>query len=98
MTKKNNEIKKTIDKAVALSYSQDDRAPKVIAKGLGVVANNIVKKAKEENVTIYSDPNLINTLIGLEVNEEIPEELYEVVAEIIFYVYNLDSQRGSLND
>jgi len=98
MVEDDNKTKIPIDKAVALSYNSDDGAPKVIAKGLGLIAKSIVEKGIEENVAIYEDPNLINTLIGLEINEEIPEELYEVVAEIIFLVYNLDTQRGRLND
>ena len=97
MVDDNKKIKEGIDKAVALSYSADDRAPKVIAKGLGHVAKNIVQRGEKENIAIYQDPNLVNTLVGLEVNEEIPAELYEVVAEIIFYVYNLDMQRGKSN-
>ena len=92
---KNKKInKKNINKAVALSYDKDETAPKVIAKGEGLIARNIIEKGLEENITIYEDGDLVDSLIGLEINDEIPVELYEVVAEIIFYVYNLDIDKG----
>lgn len=94
--KKNSEIKKKKrEKAVALSYKPTDVAPKVVAKGEGVVAEKIIEKALEEDITMYKDPNLVESLIGLDINEEIPEELYEAVAEIIFYIYRLDSKKRS---
>lgn len=85
---------KNIDKAVALSYEPSESVPKVIAKGEGIIARNIIEKGKEENIVIYEDKNLVNSLIGLDINDNIPEELYEAVAEIIFYVYNLDIKKG----
>lgn len=93
MNKKKN-INKKIDKAVALSYDPSESVPKVIAKGEGIIARNIVEKGKEEDIVIYEDENLVDSLIGLDINDTIPEELYEAVAEIIFYVYNLDVEKG----
>ncbi len=81
------------NKAVALKYSKEDVSPKVIAKGQGVVAKSILDKAIDEDITIYEDKKLVEKLIQLDIDEEIPEELYEAVAEIIFYVYSLDSKR-----
>lgn len=95
MDKEKKLLDKKINKAVALSYKQGDIAPKIIAKGRGAAADNIVEKALEEGITIYKDEKLIQNLIGLEINQEIPEDLYEAVAEIIFYIYNLDVQRGN---
>ncbi len=86
--------KKNINKAVALSYDSKEIAPKVIAKGEGIIARNIIEKGIEENIAIYEDRNLVESLIGLEINDEIPVELYEAVAEIIFYIYNLDIDKG----
>lgn len=86
--------KKNINKAVALSYNRDETAPKIIAKGEGLIARNIIEKGLEKNITIYEDADLVDSIIGLEINDEIPVELYEVVAEIIFYVYNLDIDKG----
>ena len=93
MNKKNN-LSKKIDKAVALSYDSSESVPKVIAKGEGIIARNIIEKGKDENIVIYEDKNLVDSLIGLDINDTIPEELYEAVAEIIFYVYNLDIEKG----
>ena len=90
-----NKKKKTNkEKAVALSYDPSESVPKVIAKGEGIIARNIIEKGKEEDIVIYEDKNLVDSLIGLDINEKIPEELYEAVAEIIFYVYNLDIEKG----
>lgn len=94
MDKEKKLVKKTTNKAVALSYNPNDIAPKVIAKGKGVTADKIIEKGIKEDITIYKDEDLVENLIGLEINEEIPEELYNAVAEIIFYIYNLDMQRG----
>lgn len=90
----NKNISKKRDKAVALSYDQGESAPKVVAKGEGLIARNIVEKGKDEDIVIYEDANLVDSLIDLNVNEEIPEELYEAVAEIILYIYNLDIEKG----
>ncbi len=80
-------------KAVALSYNPSEAAPKIIAKGQGLIARNIIEKGKDEDIVIYEDRNLVESLINLDIDEKIPEELYEAVAEIIFYVYNLDSKK-----
>lgn len=94
MNREKKLLKKTTNKAVALSYKPNDIAPKVVAKGKGITAKKIIEKGLEEEITIYKDEILVESLIDLEISEEIPEELYEAVAEIIFYIYNLDTQRG----
>lgn len=81
------------NRAVALKYSKEDTAPKVIAKGQGIVAKNILDKAINEDITIYEDKDLVDKLIQLDIDEEIPEELYEAVSEIIFYIYSLDLKK-----
>ena len=81
--------------AVALKYDKDtDDAPKVVAKGYGQVAENIVKKGEEEGVDSVENEALATELVKLEINDEIPEELYTAVAEILSYVYRLDSERS----
>ena len=86
--------KRPKNKAVALSYNKEEIAPRVIAKGENIIAEKIIEKGVEEDITIYKDENLVESLMGLEINETIPEELYDAVAEIIFYIYNLDAQKG----
>lgn len=83
--------------AVALAYNPGERAPKVIAKGEGYVADKILKKAKEENIPIHKDEKLAGTLSNLELGEFIPAELYEVIAEILVYVDDMDRIKSKLD-
>lgn len=89
----NNENKK--DRAVAVKY--DNRrmaAPTVVAKGEGFIARKIIERAKEADVPIVEDAALVSALISLELGEEIPAELYEVVARVLAWVYRLDKEAG----
>ncbi len=75
-------------KAVALKYEKGkDNAPKVVAKGKGKVAENIIKIAKENNIHIEENPELVELLSTLEIYEEIPPSLYMAVAEILAFIY-----------
>lgn len=76
--------------AIALLYSPEISSPKVVAKGKGKIAENIIEKAEQFDVPIYEDPNLVELLGQLELNESIPEDLYEAVAEVFAYIYRLD--------
>jgi len=79
-------------KAVALQYqSKSDNAPKVIAKGKGQVAEKIIEIAREHNIYIHNDPDLIEVLSQLDLNQEIPSDIYVVVAELLAFVYSLNS-------
>ncbi|MBF1051459.1 MAG: EscU/YscU/HrcU family type III secretion system export apparatus switch protein [Peptostreptococcaceae bacterium] len=83
---------KKIESAVALKYNADeDIAPKVIAKGEKKVAENIVEKAKELDIPIYQDEKLTNQLKNLEIDENIPQELYEAVAQVLLFITRLDN-------
>ncbi len=75
-------------KAVALKYEMGrDKAPKIAAKGSGEIAKNILEFAKEHGIPIKEDPQLVELLSDLELNSEIPPELYEAVAKILSYIY-----------
>jgi len=75
-------------KAVALRYDREkDSAPKVVAKGKGHIGEKIIQIAKEHNIPIKEDPVLVETLSQIEINQEIPPELYQAVAEILVYIY-----------
>ena len=76
--------------ANALKYSDDESAPKVIAKGKGYIAEKIIETAKENKIAIYKDKKLAQQLENLAIGEEIPYELYEVVAEILVYISKID--------
>jgi len=81
-------------KAVALKYDgKNDKAPKVIAKGRGSIAEKIIDIAKEHKVPLYEDKNLIQILEALDLETEIPPELYRAVAEVLAFVYRLNSMK-----
>ncbi len=79
--------------AAALKYdTRKDSAPKVIAKGQGIVADKIIELAKKNNVPIKSDPGLVQILSKLDIDEQIPVELYRAVAEILAFVYSANNR------
>jgi flagellar biosynthesis protein len=81
--------------AAALKYrKKEDAAPRVVASGRGIVAENIIKIAREHGIYLHPDPNLAAILASLDIGQEIPESLYRVVAEILAFVYALDAPRG----
>ena len=81
--------------AVALRYDQQrDHAPRVTAKGRGYVAENILAAAQKSAVPIYQNKTLVNMLMALELDREIPPELYRSSAEVMAYVYRMDRERG----
>lgn len=82
--------------AVALSYEVGDEAPRIVAAGKGAVAERIIEKAKENDVPLYEDSKLAGTLGRLEIGDTIPPELYEVVAEILLFVDDMDKLRGKV--
>ena len=82
--------------AVAISYDIDDAAPKILATGKGAVAEKIIQKAKESDVPLYKDNKLANTLSKLQIGDMIPPELYEVVAEILVFVDDMDRMKRKL--
>jgi flagellar biosynthesis protein len=88
-----------IKKAVALRYSSDkQQAPMVVAKGKGQIAENIMNKAKEFGIPLQEDASLVEVLSKLELNQEIPAELYQLVAEILSFIYRSDQRaKGMVN-
>lgn len=75
------------DVAVALQYAEGTReAPRVVAKGYGEVARRIKEVAEENDVIIEANPHLVEALSGVELDETIPIELYQAVAEVIGFV------------
>lgn len=89
MKEKKNDMKPK--KAAALQYDMDkDNAPRIIAKGRGDIARKIIEKAKEEDIYIDNNQDLVEILLKLEIGEEIPPELYQVVAEILSFIYQLE--------
>ena len=78
-------------RAVALRYdAASDAAPKVVAKGRGAVADRIVDLARKNAVPVREDVNLVRVLSRLELDREIPPELYQVVAAILAFLYRVN--------
>ena len=77
-------------KAVALQYNSDEYAPKVAAKGVGKIAEKILEKAKESDVTLHQNAQLVDELYKMDLEQHIPPELYEVVAQVLAFVSDLD--------
>lgn len=88
---------KKVKKAVALSYEAGERAPKIVATGKGELAERIVKKAEESDVPVHKDEHLADTLSKLEIGDFIPPELYEVVAEILVFVDDMEKLKGKID-
>lgn len=85
--------KKLIKKAAALSYESNiDSAPKVVAKGKGLMAERIEALADAHNIPLYKDQNLVEILEAMDLNAEIPPNLYQAVAEVLVFVYRLNQQ------
>ena len=93
MAEEKNEKQKT---AVALAYMPGDAAPKILATGKGAIAEKIIETAKEADVPFYKDDKLADTLSKLEIGDMIPPELYEVVAEILVFVNDMDKIRAKV--
>ena len=77
-------------KAVALKYDADkSSAPKLTAKGEGYTAENIIKIAKLHDIPIKKDEDLVELLSNLEVDREVPPEMYKAIAEVFSFIYKL---------
>ncbi|MBO8158638.1 EscU/YscU/HrcU family type III secretion system export apparatus switch protein [Thermosyntropha sp.] len=80
-------------KAVALRYDEEkDAAPRVVAKGRGIIADKIKAVAEEYGVAVHRDEGLADYLMALDLYEEIPPELYPVIAEILAFIYRMDKK------
>lgn len=91
-----SEMRKKRLTAVAIKYKMnEDPAPKVVAKGKGRIAEKIIELAKENDIPIREDPDLVEILAKLELNQYIPPELYQVVAEILAFIYRMSDRKRS---
>jgi flagellar biosynthesis protein len=87
-----NKKKRKIREAAALKYSPESGgAPEIVALGKGEIAEKIIEKGNESKVPLYEDPQLAHTLNFFKIGDEIPSELYEVVAQIMVFVSKLDN-------
>lgn len=89
MTDTQNPADKT---AVAIRYDRDkEQAPRVVAKGKGFLAAQIIDAAKAYGVPVYQNQSVASLLMAVELDQEIPPDLYQAVANVLAYVYKLDN-------
>jgi flagellar biosynthesis protein len=87
--------KKSLKKAVVLAYDKEsDTAPRVTAKGQGSVARKIIELAEQHGIPVKNDPDLMEVLSSLEIDQEIPEHIYVAVAELLAFVYGMNQKKG----
>jgi len=90
---KDEASKKDRKVAAAIAYDgKKDRAPRLTAKGMGVIAEKIIEKAIAANVPLREDPDLASALAKLPLGDEIPSELYQAVAEVLAFLYKLNGR------
>lgn len=80
----------TRGEAVALAYSKGDAAPRVVAKGRGLIAREIIERAREAGVFVHESPELVGLLMQVDLDARIPPELYVAVAELLAWIYRVE--------
>lgn len=82
-----------LQNAVALAYQAGDAAPKIVAKGKGLIADEIIARAKEHGVYIHQSKELVSLLMKVELDHDIPPALYRVVAELLAWLYHIETEK-----
>lgn len=77
--------------AVALSYREGDNAPRVVAKGYGVLAETLLRTAKEHGLYIHESPELVGLLMQVDLDRQIPPQLYQAIAELLAWLYRVET-------
>ncbi|HUX90562.1 MAG TPA: EscU/YscU/HrcU family type III secretion system export apparatus switch protein [Gallionellaceae bacterium] len=80
--------------AIALAYQTGDTAPKVVAKGRGLIAQAIIERAKEHGVYVHESEDLVGMLMQVELDDNIPPQLYLAVAELLAWLYRLEREES----
>ena len=80
----------SVRNAVALTYKETDAAPRVVAKGRGLVAEEIIARAREHGVFVHESPELVGLLMQIDLDDRIPPQLYAAVAELLAWLYALE--------
>jgi flagellar biosynthesis protein len=94
MTKRPGQRKSAQDReaAVALRYNKEtDNAPRLVAKGRGLIAEKIREIAKVNNIPIHQDDDLVEILAQIDIDREVPPELYGAIAEILSWIYRANA-------
>ena len=80
--------------AVALAYAEGDAAPRVVAKGRGAIAEQIITRAQAHDVFVHESRELVALLMQVDLDSQVPPALYQAVAEILAWLYRLERQAG----
>jgi flagellar biosynthesis protein len=81
--------------AVALAYRDGDPAPKVVAKGKGLIAEKIIERAAEAGVFVHESKELVSLLMNVDLDRQIPPGLYRAIAELLAWLYHVESAQGA---
>lgn len=81
--------------AIALAYGQTQGAPKVVAKGRGLIAQAIIERAKLHGVYVHESEDLVGLLMQVELDQQIPPQLYLAVAELLAWLYRLEHDKSN---
>ncbi|WP_157670907.1 EscU/YscU/HrcU family type III secretion system export apparatus switch protein [Chitinibacter sp. GC72] len=76
--------------AIALAYREGSAAPRVVAKGKGLLAERIIEKAKEAGIFVHDSPEMVALLMQVDLDSQIPPQLYRAVAELLAFIYMLE--------
>ena len=80
--------------AVALAYSAGDAAPRVVAKGRGLIAREIIERAREAGVYVHESPEMVALLMQVDLDARIPPQLYVAIAELLAWLYRMETAAG----
>lgn len=78
--------------AVALAYAPGDAAPRVVARGKGLIAEEIINRAKSHGVYVHESPELVTLLLQVDLDEHIPPQLYVAIAELLAWLYRVEEK------
>jgi flagellar biosynthesis protein len=84
---------KRLQSAVAIAYGSGDAAPRVVAKGHGLIAEQIQRRAAEAGVFVHESKELVQLLMGVDLDREIPPGLYRAIAELLAWLYHIESAK-----
>ena len=90
----NQAAAKPNQQAIALAYGASDYAPRVVAKGRGLIAEQIIALAKEHQVFVHESKELVSLLMQVDLDQHIPPELYLAIAEILAWLYRLETEQA----
>lgn len=77
--------------AIALTYTAGESAPRVVAKGRGLIAQEIIERAREAGVYVHESPELVALLMQVDLDTHIPPQLYVVIAELLAWLYRIEA-------